>query len=189
MFWEACKDFEGVVKIWQQLSRRRSRRSTNNLVLGFWLTYTITEEYLLLRHQNMNEWTHYWGTLALLRHIFSLLKQTFLPMPLVVAWVNILTFYSPSPPSPSSLSPSHHQHFVSLRYRKHHGTWVFRCDAILFILVHFFIYFKSLEVWWPTKDIAITLLPSTFWYIFSTKLSLCPLFRRGDYHTQWNFSA
>ena len=31
MFWEACKDFEGEAKIWQQ-SRSRS---TDNLVLGF----------------------------------------------------------------------------------------------------------------------------------------------------------
>ena len=31
---ETCKDFEGVAKIWQQLSRRR-KRSTDNLVLGF----------------------------------------------------------------------------------------------------------------------------------------------------------
>ena len=50
-------------------------------------------------------------------------------MPLAVAWVNILTFSSP--PSPLS---SHHQLFVSLRYRKTlwGGAWVFRCDAILF---------------------------------------------------------
>ena len=44
-------------------------------------------------------------------------------MPLVVAWVNKLTFSSSasSPPSP----PSHIQLFVSLRYRKH--RWVFGC--------------------------------------------------------------
>ena len=48
-------------------------------------------------------------------------------MPLVVAWVNILTFSSPP-------SPSHHQLFVSLRYRKCHGACVFHCDAILFIV-------------------------------------------------------
>ena len=47
----------------------------------------------------------------------------FLPTPLAVAWVNILTF-SPSP-SPSSPHPSHLQLFVYLRYRKHHeGAWV-----------------------------------------------------------------
>ena len=70
-------------------------------------------------------------------------------MPLAVAWVNILTFSSPSPPlppppSPSPPSPSHHQLFVSIWYRK----WVFRCDAILFnrqgawecILSSFFLY-------------------------------------------------
>ena len=56
----------------------------------------------------------------------------FLPMPLEVAWVNRWTFSS-SPPSP--LSPStHHQLFVSLRYKKFHGgeAWVLCCDAILF---------------------------------------------------------
>ena len=37
----------------------------------------------------------------------------FLPTPIVVAWVNRWTFSSPSPPP----SPSHHQLFVSLRYR------------------------------------------------------------------------
>ena len=54
----------------------------------------------------------------------------FLPMPFAVAWVNRWTFSSPPPSSPSP--SSHHQLFVSLRYRKRRGVWVFRCDAILF---------------------------------------------------------
>ena len=62
----------------------------------------------------------------------------FLPTPLAVAWVNILIFSpsSSSSPSPSSSSASspHHQLFVSLRYRKHSGVWVFHCDAILFYI-------------------------------------------------------
>ena len=54
---------------------------------------------------------------------YGLFLLIFLPMPLVVAWVNRWTFSS----TPSS--PSHHQ----LRYRKHHGgAWVFHCDVILF---------------------------------------------------------
>ena len=70
-------------------------------------------------------------------HITMLQLFRFLPMPLAVVWVNILTFFSPpsSPSSPPPSSPSsHHQIFVSLRYRKRHGASVFRCDAILFTL-------------------------------------------------------
>ena len=43
----------------------------------------------------------------------SIWSLIFLPTPLVVAWVNILTFSSPPP----SLSPPHHQLFISFRYR------------------------------------------------------------------------
>ena len=64
----------------------------------------------------------------------------FLPMPLAVAWVNRWTFSSPP-------SPSHHQLFVFLRYRKCcGGEWVFCCDAILFkpcIRNNFFLFFFS----------------------------------------------
>ena len=54
------------------------------------------------------------------------IQMFFLPTPLAVVWVNRWTFSSPP-------SPSRHQIFVSLRYRKCRGAWVFRCDAILFI--------------------------------------------------------
>ena len=51
-------------------------------------------------------------------------------MPLVVAWVNRLTYSSPSPPSP------HHQLFASLRYRKRcGGAWSLAVYAILFTVV------------------------------------------------------
>ena len=41
----------------------------------------------------------------------------------------LLTFFPSSSSPPSS---PHHQLFVSLRYRKRRGAWVFHCDAILF---------------------------------------------------------
>ena len=48
-------------------------------------------------------------------------RLLFLPMTLVVVWLNKLTFF-PSSPSSSPSSPSpHHQLFVSLGYRKHSG--------------------------------------------------------------------
>ena len=62
--------------------------------------------------------------------------QLFLPTPLAVAWVNRWTF---SPPPPTSPPSSHHQLFVSLRYIKR-GVWVFRCDAILFLLQYLYIF-------------------------------------------------
>ena len=75
------------------------------------------------------------SSILLIHREMQLMNIFFLPMPLAVAWVNILTFSpSPSPSSSSSSSSPHHQLFVFLRYRKRHGAWVFRCDAILFIL-------------------------------------------------------
>ena len=55
----------------------------------------------------------------LARVLFLLLLHNFLPTPLVVVWVFRLTF-SPPPLSPPRF-PSHHQLFVSIRYRKRHG--------------------------------------------------------------------
>ena len=56
----------------------------------------------------------------------KMVKLCFLPTPLAVAWVNILYFFPSSSTSPSSPSP-HHQLFVSLRYKKCCGVWVY-CD-------------------------------------------------------------
>ena len=73
---------------------------------------------------HINRFFHKW-LLVNPRSITGLISISYLSH--VVAWVNRCTFSPPSPP-PSS----HHQLFVSLRYRKCRGAWVFRCDAILF---------------------------------------------------------
>ena len=59
MFWEACKDFEGDAKIWQQSQRSRSRRRrcSDNLVLGFWLYVPLSITYRSPQMYKKNIWS------------------------------------------------------------------------------------------------------------------------------------
>ena len=83
------------------------------------------------------------GTFLVLIFSFVNFKNVFYPWsPKVEPWVNRWTFSSPPsfPSSPSAPPPSHHQIFVSLRYRKHQFSNWFdfpgnSSDSYLFLLL------------------------------------------------------
>ena len=99
-------------------------------------------------------------------HDLQCVDSLFLPMPLAVVWVNILTFCpSSSSPSLSSSSSTHHQLFVSLRYRKCRGDGFFAVmrSCLYYILVGLLLYITKN----PLKLISIIL--ELFFLLFMTK--------------------